>query len=147
MGSRGGEGDFVDMPITREYMELPKVGAVLSDTAEPFEPFVEDELDSPTKLTAVCTSSEHPEKKKARKRLSSKQPSRDYVDYELGQVSFTYFDIIIYVFSIGSYLADVGSDCFVAYQYYHGIYHLRIMTFVSATQLPPIFTPQHKIAI
>ena len=113
IGSRVGEGDFVDMPTTREYMDLQKGGVSIPDTA--------DELDSPTKLTASLTSSEHLTEKKEKKKLYSKQISRDDVDYELGQVSFTYFDVVIYIFSIGSYLADVGSDCWVAYMYYTGM--------------------------
>ena len=111
---RKGEGDFVDMPATREYMELQKEG--LSTPTSP----ANDDLDSPVKPVLNETLHEQQLKRKTTKKLSGKQFSCDYVDYELGKAAFTYFDIIFYMVSIGSYLADVSSDCWVAYMYYTG---------------------------
>ena len=43
----------------------------------------------------------------------------DYVDYIPNTDRFTSFDIVIYLFSLCSYLADVGTDIWVAYMYFH----------------------------
>ena len=111
-----GEGDFIDMPATREYMELQKEGLSTTSAANP----VLDDFDSPVKPVLNENLHEQQKGRKATKKLSGKQLSRDYVDYELGKAAFTYFDIIFYMVSIGSYLADVSSDCWVAYMYYTG---------------------------
>jgi hypothetical protein len=41
------------------------------------------------------------------------------VDYVCSTDRFTCLDICIYLFSICSYLADVGTDIWIAYMYYH----------------------------
>ena len=111
---RKGEGDFVDMPCTRAYT----VQQENLSTHVPPKPMLDD-LDSPVKPVLNETLHEQ-QKREARKKFSGKHLSCDHVDYELGKPTFTYFDIIFYMFSIGSYLADVGSDCWVAYMYYTG---------------------------
>ena len=75
----------------------------------------------------------------ARQAIVRPSDGRDEVDYELWKPSFTYFDILIYTISIGSYIADVGSDCWLAYMYYTGIYHLsKLILFYE-----PLFVEWH----
>lgn len=49
----------------------------------------------------------------------AQEPVLDTPDYNPSQLSFTCFDIIIYIMSIGTYLADVGTDIWVALLYYN----------------------------
>ncbi len=102
------DSDFVDMARTREHTDLDRLQ---EKGVSPLLPSV-DELDSPTK--------DEPKKESPKRQRGKKQLTKDQVDYELGQASFSYFDIFIYLVSIGSYVADVGSDCWVAYLYYSG---------------------------
>ena len=121
--SRSEDWDFVDMSIQREYKALQDRAV----SPSPLPKIGFDELDSPTTKQPMCNVLKKdfrgkPTKKKLPRKTDTFQVVTDYVDYELGQVSFTYFDIFIYVVSIGSYVADVGSDCWVAYMYYSGRY-------------------------
>ena len=72
--------------------------------------------------------------------------SGDQVDYVRSTDNFTCLDIIIYLVSIGSYLADVGTDIWVAYMYYnqrHTMWFILTLLFVL---VPGITTTLFSIA-
>ncbi len=130
--SKHGKGDFLDMPTTREFVQLQ-----LGVSPEPLLPkskAAKDGLDSLPKETR--------EQKRKVSGRSRSHLSRDQVDYELGRASFTYFDILVYVVSIGSYVFDVGSDCWVAYLYYAGK-ELLFLLAETANVFVPFFAQLH----